>query len=69
MRSNVATQFPDIPADEAVPVKDNITVMKVFTHADYTVLVYCVHGEPIFFEWEKHLYPTGLYLMQLLPPC
>ena len=55
----MAAQFPMLPADEVVPNKADMTVMKIFTHADYTVMVYCLQGDPIFFEWEKQLYPSG----------
>ena len=55
----MAEQFPDVAAEEVVPNKDHMTVMKAFTHADYTVMIYCLNNDPIFFEWEGRLFPTG----------
>ncbi|XP_072030965.1 eukaryotic translation initiation factor 2D-like [Amphiura filiformis] len=71
LRSNLAEQLPSLSADEVIPNKDAMTVKKVFTHADYTVMVYCLNGDPVFFEWEKQLYPT-VYLLWKYPgilPC
>ncbi|XP_071799844.1 eukaryotic translation initiation factor 2D-like [Asterias amurensis] len=61
LRSTICEQFPRLDADqvaELTPNKDDMTVMKIITHADCIVYVYCLTGTPVFFQIEKQLYPT-----------
>ena len=36
--------------------------MRIMTHSGQNVTVYCLNGEPIFFEIEKRVIPTGTTL-------
>ncbi|XP_070563813.1 eukaryotic translation initiation factor 2D-like [Ptychodera flava] len=61
LRADVGQQFPSLSEDdlrEIVPNKDEISVMKVYTHAGNNVIAYCLHKNPIFFELDKRLLPT-----------
>ncbi|XP_002742065.2 eukaryotic translation initiation factor 2D-like [Saccoglossus kowalevskii] len=61
LRSEVRNQFPRLAEDDlnvVVPNKDEMTVMKIYSHAGDNVIVYCLHKNPIFFEVEKKLFPT-----------
>jgi len=44
---------------DLVPNKEDITVIKLNTHAGSDVVVYSIHGNPAFFELDMVLYPTG----------
>ena len=35
--------------------------MRLMTHFGQNVTVFCLSGEPIFFEVEKKVFPTGKY--------
>ncbi|XP_022102820.1 eukaryotic translation initiation factor 2D-like isoform X2 [Acanthaster planci] len=74
LRSSFSVQFPSLDTDqvaELTPNKDDMTVMKITTHSDCTMHVYCLTGTPIFFQIEKQLYPT-VYMLWKHPnllPC
>ena len=38
-------------------------MMRLMTHSGQNVTVFCLGGEPIFFEVEKKVFPTGKYGM------
>ena len=44
---------------ELVPNKEEMTVMKVYTHSGVNVVVYCLGKTPIFFDVDGTVYPTG----------
>ncbi|CAH3156749.1 unnamed protein product [Pocillopora meandrina] len=61
LRSDVSNAFPNLSQDkitEIIPNKEEISVMRVMTHSGQNVTVFCLSGEPIFFEVEKKVFPT-----------
>ncbi|KAL9950933.1 hypothetical protein ACROYT_G043506 [Oculina patagonica] len=61
LRSDVSNAFPTLSQDELseiIPNKEEITVMRIMTHSGQNVTVFCLSGEPIFFEIEKKVLPT-----------
>lgn len=63
LRIEIGKQFANLESEDLtllVPQKDEMSVMKVFTHAGQTVTVYNIHKNPAFFEVDKFLYPTGI---------
>ena len=64
LRSDVSNAFPYLSQDkitEIIPNKEEISVMRLMTHSGQNVTVFCLSGEPIFFEVEKKVFPTGKY--------
>ena len=62
LRSDVSGAFPSLSQDEIseiIPNKEEISVMRIMTHSGHNVTVFCLSGEPIFFEMEKTVIPTG----------
>ena len=60
----MSAAFPSLSQDEIseiIPNKEEISVMRVMTHSGQNVTVFCLDGEPIFFEVEKRIFPTGNY--------
>ncbi|KAK7485278.1 hypothetical protein BaRGS_00023529 [Batillaria attramentaria] len=61
LRSDVEQQFPSLTSAKTadlIPNKGDVTLVKIVTHSDDNVLVYCVQKNPVFFELFKSLYPT-----------
>ncbi|KAL4645975.1 eukaryotic translation initiation factor 2D [Arapaima gigas] len=73
LRADVSAAFPALSADHVsslVPNKEELNVVKVYTHKGDAVTVYVLHRNPLFFEAEKQIYPTVYTLWQfpdLLP--
>jgi len=44
---------------ELVPTKDEMSVLKLETHSFETVVVYSIQKNPMFFQIDKVIYPTG----------
>lgn len=64
LRSDVSNNFPSLSQDEIselVPNKEEISVMRLMTHSGQNITVFCLSGEPIFFEVDKRVIPTGNY--------
>lgn len=62
LRSDVATAFPTLSTEqlaELIPNKEELNVIKIYSHKGEAVTVYMNHRNPILFEVEKVLYPTG----------
>lgn len=62
LRSDVAAAFPSLSTEqlaELVPNKEELNVIKIFSHKGEAITVYMNHRNPILFEVEKVLYPTG----------
>ena len=62
LRTEVGKTFPALSQEDVnllIPLKEEMTVMKIFTHGGQTVTVYNVHKNPILFEADRLLYPTG----------
>ncbi|KAJ7323398.1 Eukaryotic translation initiation factor 2D [Desmophyllum pertusum] len=71
LRSDVSNAFPSLSQDELseiIPNKEEITVMRLMTHSGQNVTVFCLSGEPIFFEVEKKVIPTDLMLPGIILP-
>ncbi|XP_062998856.1 eukaryotic translation initiation factor 2D [Elgaria multicarinata webbii] len=61
LRSDVAATFPTLTSEqlsEVVPNKEELNVIKLYTHKGEALTVYANGRNPIFFEIEKTLYPT-----------
>lgn len=55
--------FPALGTDqvsELVPGKEEFNTVKLYAHRGDAVTVYVSGGNPILFELEKNLYPTGM---------
>lgn len=62
LRSEVAAVFPTLSTEqlaELVPNKEELNVIKIYSHKGEAITVYMNHRNPILFEVEKVLYPTG----------
>ena len=62
LKADIAAAFPSLAADALsalVPNKEEINVLKIYAHKGDAVTVYVLHKNPLFFELEKRLYPTG----------
>lgn len=63
LRADVAAAFPALGMDqvsELVPGKEDINIVKLYAHRGDAVTVYMSGGNPILFELERNLYPTGM---------
>jgi translation initiation factor 2D len=64
LRAELNKQFPGATAEQIssfIPNKDEMTLMKIFTHSGDNVQVYCVNKNPAVFEVNHQYYPTGIY--------
>lgn len=62
LRSEVAAAFPRLSPEqvaELVPNKEELNVIRIHSHKGEAITVYVNHRNPILFEAEKVLYPTG----------
>ncbi|XP_050182984.1 eukaryotic translation initiation factor 2D [Myiozetetes cayanensis] len=69
LRSDVAAAFPSLTAEqlaEFIPNKEELNVIKIYSHKGEAVTVYMNHRNPILFEVEKALYPT-VYSLWVYP--
>ncbi|NXU87740.1 EIF2D factor, partial [Xiphorhynchus elegans] len=69
LRSDVAAAFPNLSAEqlaEFIPNKEELNVIKIYSHKGEAVTVYMNHRNPILFEAEKVLYPT-VYSLWVYP--
>ncbi|KAM3841161.1 eukaryotic translation initiation factor 2D isoform 2-T3 [Vipera latastei] len=61
LRNDVAAVFPILTSEqlaEVVPMKEELNIIKIYTHKGETVTVYANGKNPILFEMEKMIYPT-----------
>ncbi|KAM8830018.1 eukaryotic translation initiation factor 2D isoform 1-T1 [Synchiropus picturatus] len=61
LKADVAAAFPALsPEDlsELMPNKEELNVVKIYSHKGDSVTVYVLHKNPLFFELDKCLYPT-----------
>lgn len=61
LKSEISAAFPSLSPDhvsELVPNKDELNVVKIYSHKGDAVTFYVLHKNPIFFQLEKQLYPT-----------
>ncbi|NXH18958.1 EIF2D factor, partial [Bucco capensis] len=69
LRTDVAAAFPTLSAEqlaEFIPNKEELNVIKIYSHKGEAVTVYTNNRNPILFEIEKALYPT-VYTLWLYP--
>ena len=62
LRAEIGRQFPQFSEDElknVIPNKEDMTVMKIYTHSGENVMVYLLNKNPAFFELDRVVYPTG----------
>lgn len=62
LKADIAAAFPSLSSDELtelVPIKEEFNVVKIYVHKGDAVTLYFGHKNPLFFEVEKQLYPTG----------
>lgn len=63
LRAHVMAAFPTLGTDQVsvlVPGKEELNIVKLYAHRGDAVTVYVSGGNPILFEVEKNLYPTGM---------
>nr|XP_056701514.1 eukaryotic translation initiation factor 2D isoform X2 [Euleptes europaea] len=61
LRADVAATFPTLSTEqlsEVVPNKEELNIIKLYTHKGEALTVYANSRNPILFEMEKALYPT-----------
>uniref|UniRef100_A0A8C9VTE2 Eukaryotic translation initiation factor 2D n=1 Tax=Scleropages formosus TaxID=113540 RepID=A0A8C9VTE2_SCLFO len=61
LRADVSAAFPALSGDDVsalVPSKEELNVVKAYAHRGDAVTLYVLHKNPVFFEVEKHIYPT-----------
>ncbi|MGH0161859.1 UNVERIFIED_CONTAM: hypothetical protein FKN15_061696 [Acipenser sinensis] len=69
LKADISTAFPILSAEqisELIPNKEELNVVKIYTHKGDSVTLYVLHRNPIFFEVERKLYPT-VYTLWLFP--
>uniref|UniRef100_A0A8C0EW92 Eukaryotic translation initiation factor 2D n=1 Tax=Bubo bubo TaxID=30461 RepID=A0A8C0EW92_BUBBB len=69
LRTDVAAAFPNLSAEqltEFIPNKEELNVIKIYSHKGEAVTVYMNNRNPILFEIEKALYPT-VYTLWVYP--
>lgn len=63
LRADVSAAFPSLSAEqlnELIPNKEELNVVKIYAHKGDAVTLYVLHRNPVFFQLEKQLYPTGV---------
>ena len=63
LRSEVSSTFPSLSEgdmSDIIPNKEEMTVTRIVTHSGQNITFYSVNGEPVFFESEKKILPTGI---------
>ncbi|MGH0186311.1 UNVERIFIED_CONTAM: hypothetical protein FKN15_021060 [Acipenser sinensis] len=71
LKADISTAFPILSAEqisELIPNKEELNVVKIYTHKGDSVTLYILHRNPIFFEVERKLYPTDLMLPGVVVP-
>ncbi|XP_030076623.1 eukaryotic translation initiation factor 2D [Microcaecilia unicolor] len=61
LRADVVTAFPALGSEklsELIPSKEELNLVKLYTHKGEAVTVYVQNRNPILFEVERRLYPT-----------
>ncbi|CAH1244213.1 EIF2D [Branchiostoma lanceolatum] len=74
LRADVGKALPSLTEDqlqELVPTKEDMSTMKLYTHAGKNVTVYCLGNNPVFFELDKNVFPTvySLWRVPDMLPC
>ncbi|KAL4235828.1 Eukaryotic translation initiation factor 2D [Mactra antiquata] len=71
LRAEIIKSFPNISPDsvtDIIPNKEEVTTVKIYTHAGDNAFIYCVNKIPLLFEVDKQkiLYPS-VYLLWKYP--
>ncbi|NWU98224.1 EIF2D factor, partial [Upupa epops] len=69
LRADVAAAFPQLSTEqltEFIPNKEELNVVKIYSHKGEAVTVYMNSRNPVLFEIEKVLYPT-VYALWVFP--
>ncbi|NXS74704.1 EIF2D factor, partial [Pandion haliaetus] len=69
LRTDVAAAFPNLSPEqltEFIPNKEELNVIKIYSHKGEAITVYMNNRNPILFEIEKALYPT-VYTLWVYP--
>ena len=62
IKQNICQSFPALSQDEldqVLPGKATMSTISIITHSGSTIFVYVVDGEPLMFEQESVLHPSG----------
>ena len=59
LRRDLSTLFP--ASEQLVPPKCSLVTARLVTHGGSTVAVFMVDGEPLFFDDDGTIFPTGMY--------
>ena len=62
LKGRISLCFPSLSQaviDELLPSKCVLVSVRVFTHSNSNVIIFTVNGQPLFFEHEGLLCPTG----------
>lgn len=62
LKADISAALPSLTAEELselVPNKEELNVVKIYAHKGDAVTLYVLNKNPLFFELEKQLYPTG----------
>lgn len=63
LRADISTAFPLLSVEdlnELVPNKEELNIVKIYAHKGDATTLYVLHKNPIFFQLEKRLFPTGV---------
>ncbi|GCB75757.1 hypothetical protein scyTo_0019052 [Scyliorhinus torazame] len=61
LRADVQSAFPSVSSEKLshlVPNKEELNVVKLYSHKGKAVTAYVLNKNPIFFEVDKQIYPT-----------
>lgn len=62
LKADISAAFPLLSQEELselVPNKEELNVVKVYAHKGDAITLYVLQKNPLFFELDKRLYPTG----------
>lgn len=62
LRTDISAAFPSLSVqelNELIPNKEELNIVKIYAHKGDSVTLYVLHKNPIFFQLEKQLFPTG----------
>lgn len=68
LKADLSAAFPSLCAEdlsELIPNKEELNVMKIYAHKGDAVTIYVLRKNPLFFELERRLYPTGENVISL----
>ncbi|XP_068189560.1 eukaryotic translation initiation factor 2D isoform X1 [Antennarius striatus] len=69
LKADICAAFPSLCAEELselIPNKEELNIVKIYSHKGDAVTLYVLHKNPLFFELERRLYPT-VYVLWRYP--